>query len=146
MQNETNELRVIPQRVEWKTTREMSGGKLAKTAEPVFYRTPEQKTTHSYLQKQDTGKISTDRGKNHSDGSGILRTRDMTWRSSARVSWCRPQISIDELISGRRAATAFVLFCCVYRVYSFTSSSSLNPPKFSHFSFGSAHGKRSAPH
>lgn len=63
MQNETNELRVIQQRLEWKTTRKMSGRKLSKMAEPVFYRTPEQKTTHSYLQKQDTGKISTDRGK-----------------------------------------------------------------------------------
>lgn len=56
----------------------MSGGKLAKTAEPVFYRSPEQKTTHIDLQKEDTGKISTDRGKTHRDGSGILRTRDVT--------------------------------------------------------------------
>lgn len=56
---------------------------------------------------------------------------------SALMSWS---------VAGVRPQLLFPFLCCVYRVYSFSSSSSLNPPKFSHISFGSAHGKGSAPH
>lgn len=148
MQNETNELRVIQQRVEWKTTHEMSGGKLAKTAAPVFYRTLEQKKNTQLPAETKTRGRLTQTGERLTvmaqEYSALATWRDDPTPGSAGVVLKSAMMSWS--VAGVRPQLLFPFVYCVYRVYSFSSSSSLNPPKFSHISFGSAHGKGPAPH